>query len=148
MDPVSTLAFSCNVLDIIERGYACCKTFKELYQASNGLSKQSSGIMDAVDSMQSVIDDLRNTRLNVPMSRSEKGKVDQSLLLVVSRCEDLANDLAAAVEKCRVKKTGSLVSTAKAAVRAMLSQADINKMELDLQQRSQTLHVLLMTCTQ
>jgi hypothetical protein len=74
--------------------YKCCKTFKELYQASDGLSKQRSGIIDAVDGMQSVIDDLRSTRLNVPMSRSEKGKVDQSLLLVASRCEDLANDLA------------------------------------------------------
>lgn len=80
------------------------------------------------------------------MSRSEKGTVDQSTLLVASRCEDLANDLAAAVEKCRVKKPGSLLSTAKAAVRTMLTQADISKMELAFEQRSQTLNVLLTTC--
>lgn len=148
MDSVSTLAFACNILDILEKGHACCRIFKEIYKAADSLSKHRSAILDAVDSMQSVIDDLRNTRLNVPMSRTEKSKIDQSLLLVASRCEDLANDLAAAVEKCQVKKPGSHVSTAKAAVRAMLTQADIGKMELALEQRSWTLNMLLMTCTQ
>ncbi|KAK0722645.1 hypothetical protein B0T26DRAFT_801370 [Lasiosphaeria miniovina] len=123
MDPVSTLAFSCNILDMVERGLDCCKTFKELYKASDGLSKQRSTIIDAVDSMQSVTDDLRNTRLNVPMSQSEKGRVDQSLLQ--SRPD------------ARIWPTMSPPP----------SRTNINKMELDLQQRSQTLHVLLMTCT-
>ncbi|KAM7203288.1 hypothetical protein V8F33_002279 [Rhypophila sp. PSN 637] len=147
MDPVSTLAFSCNILDLVERGHACCRTFKELYKAADGISKQRSAILEAIESMQSVIDDLRSTRLSLPRSRTEKDKVDQSLLLVASRCEDLASDLAAAIEHCRVKKTGSLLSTAKAAVRALLTQDDIAKIELALQQRGETLHMLLLTCT-
>ncbi|KAM7212513.1 hypothetical protein V8F06_012094 [Rhypophila decipiens] len=147
MDPVSTLAFSCNILDLVERGHTCCRTFKELYKAADGLSKQRTAILEAIESMQSVIDDLRSTRLSLPRSRTEKDKVDQSLLLVASRCEDLASDLAAAIEHCRVKKTGSLLSTAKAAVRALLTQDDIAKIELALQQRGETLHMLLLTCT-
>ncbi|KAK4210400.1 hypothetical protein QBC37DRAFT_403470 [Rhypophila decipiens] len=148
MDPVSTLAFSCNILDLVERGHTCCRTFKELYKAANGLSKQRSAILEAIESMQSVIDDLCSTRLSLPRSRTEKDKVDRSLLLVASRCEDLASDLAAAIEHCRVKKPGSLLSTAKGAVRALLTQDDIAKIELALQQRGETLHMLLLTCTQ
>jgi hypothetical protein len=147
MDPLSALSFSCNVLDLVERAIKCGRTLKELYDSPLGQTAVSESLANFVAETRTIVADLNSTQSNVPWSRSERGQRDKSLMLVATRCQQLASELEAVVSKCNARSPHSLASTVKAGLRGYLKRHEIERLKDELESRGTTLHTLLATCT-
>lgn len=121
MDPISALAFSCNIIDLLERAGKTCLLFKEIYDSSEGQTKRNEQLNRAIGDMQAVIDDLSRTEGNVPTGRNANGRADQSLHDVATRCQDLAQSLESTIGKCKAEKKGSIIAAGKASLFGLFS---------------------------
>ncbi|KAH6640347.1 hypothetical protein F5144DRAFT_589840 [Chaetomium tenue] len=54
MEPVSALALACNILDLIERGYKCAATIKEVHDSETGLLKKHEMLVGEIGTLSDI----------------------------------------------------------------------------------------------
>lgn len=143
MEPVSALAFACNILDLIERGIKCGKIVYILYE--DGITKDQDDLESMADTMDSVVAGLQKAPANTGIRKSAwDPQIDRVLTKSTAVCAKL-RDL---IKKCQPETKGSWKAAGVAALKKLVHKSDIEALETDLETCRTDLSTLLSAATQ
>ncbi|EAQ85322.1 hypothetical protein CHGG_09336 [Chaetomium globosum CBS 148.51] len=79
MEPVSALALACNILDLIERGYKCAATIKEVHDSEAGLLKKHEMLVGEIDTLSDIACALEKTQqeMQIRRRRTDEGSREE-----------------------------------------------------------------------
>ena len=138
MDPISALAFACNVLDMVDRAVTYGRTVKEIYDSTTGLSSKNEDLASVTQYMVVVTEDLQD--LQGAVARS---KPDAKMQQILEECTVVCNAIQEILTKCKPKKEKSIRSTAAASIRSLLNKSDLDKFQDKLETASRSLNALV-----
>lgn len=137
MEPISALALTCNILDLIERGYKCAAAIKEIRDSEDGLKSKHEILLGETDALSAVADELKNAQQQISQS-----PVDARMSEVATKCLSICTAIEAVIGKCRPTKEKSLVSAAGASFRTLLHKSNIEKLQTQLESGQKMLNSL------
>src|ERR1700761_3775458 len=115
MDPVSAIALSCNVFDLVDRAKKCGQTIKELYDSSTGYKTDHEDLDTITRSLETIVNNLKDVHSQVANAAAD-GQMQQA----AAKCEALSSKMHLVLDKCKAKKKGSIRSASSATLRALL----------------------------
>lgn len=142
MDPISTLALVCNILDLIERGVKCSSIIKDVYLSRDGLRKRHQTVLRECDTLSTVSDELSKAR-----SQARQSPVTDEMRATAAHCQSISTAIQAVVDDCRPKKEKSLLSAAGASIRILLQQSNLEELQARLESGQRMIHSLVATKT-
>jgi hypothetical protein len=142
MEPISALALACNILDLIERGYKCAATIKEVHDSETGLPKKHEMLVGEIDTLSDIAGALNKTHQDI-----SKSPVDARMREIAKKCLSICAAIQALVNQCKPKKEGSFRSAAQASVRMLLRKSAIETLQSELDSAQKMMDSLVMTKT-
>ena len=142
MEPVSALALACNILDLIERGYKCAATIKEVHDSDTGLLKKHEVLVGEIDTLSDIAGALEKTQQEI-----SKSPVDARMREFAKKCLSICAAIRALVNQCKPEKEWSLLSAAQAFVRIRLRKSDIETLQSELESAQKMMDSLVMAKT-
>ncbi len=90
MDPVSALALSCNILDLLELGIKAGRVVKEIYKEPDGLRERHQALLDQANTLSTVAAGLQQAQSTIALS-----PVDARMRDVSTKCSAVCRKIEA-----------------------------------------------------
>jgi hypothetical protein len=142
MEPVSALALACNILDLIERGYKCAATIKEVHESETGLLKKHEVLVGEISTLSDIAGAFNKTQQEI-----SKSLVDARMRDIAKKCLSICAAIQTLVDQCKPEKEGSFRSAAQASIRILLRKSDIDTLQSELGSAQKMMDSLVMTKT-
>jgi hypothetical protein len=135
MDPVTAYGLFCNIITTVDAAVKIAKNLKELYNSSNGFSKEAKRLREETDHLITISNDLSASQVQL-------SSIPQHPLLarVAVECVEVSKRIQLIQDKCQVNSQGpKAVAVFKAWVRSQNAKSELHKLELELQTSSDRL---------
>lgn len=142
MDPVSALAFTCNILDLVGKGVKCSKTILALYK--DGSTGDQDDFSSMADTIGAVVTELQQAPTTANVRQSA---LDPEIAKMLAKSTRLCSDLQRIIKKCKPHTTGSLKETGIALFQKLVHKSDVEALVSDLDTCRMSLFALLSTAT-
>lgn len=142
MEPISALALACNIIDLIERGYKCAATIKEVHDSETGLLERHEMLVDEINTLSDIAGALDKTQQGI-----SKSPVDARMREIAKKCLSICAAIQALVKQCKPEREGSFRSAAQASVRILLRKSDIEALQSELGSAQKMMDSLVMAKT-
>lgn len=138
MEPVAAIAFTCNILDLIEKAIQCGKIVRKLHDI--GTTDGHRELEEMTGMMETVVKDLEHAQSKV---KQLKSATDSKVVDVIAKTNTLCTSLRDVLKKCKPVKEGSWRSAGLAALRTLQKSSDIRKFQKDLEGYREELSILI-----
>lgn len=143
MDPISALAFACNVLDLVEKGIKCSKAVYTLYK--DGSTDDQDDLTTMAETMETVVADLQRAPIKANVRKST---LEPQIAKLLAKSTTHCSELQGLIKKCQPDAKGSLKATGLALFQKLVRKSEIEALVRDLQTCRAGLAALLSTATQ
>jgi hypothetical protein len=129
MDPVTAYGLFCNIITMVDTAVKIAKNLKELYDSSNGFSKEAQRLREETDHLTAISNDLSASQVQL-------SSIPQHPLLtkVAEECVEVSKRIQLIQDKCKVNSQGlKAVAVFKAWVRSQNAKSELQGLQLELQ---------------
>jgi len=127
MEPLSALAFACNVIDLVERGVKCGQVLYALYK--DGATDDQDDIATIADTMEAVVVGLQQAPAKAGIRRSA---IDSELTKLLAKCTAVCTKLRDLLKKCQPEKKDSITAAGRALFRKLVHISDMEALDREL----------------
>ena len=134
MEPISALAFACNILELVGIAIGTGKAIKEIYDSPSGTREKEQDLQGQAETLDTILKGLQDARTEV-----SSGPVDCRMKEISTKSVFISMAIQKVVEKCK-RKDKSIISATKSAFQLWLHKSDIEDLqtELEMQQKALT----------
>ena len=143
MEPLSALAFACNVLDLVEKGIKCSQALYALYK--EGATDDQNDLATLVSTIDAVVTGLQQAPASAGIRKSA---LDSQLAKLLVRSTEICSKLRDLTKKCQPEGKGSIKAAGVALFKKIVHKSEIETLERDLQTCRAGIASLLSTATQ
>ncbi|KAK3356858.1 hypothetical protein B0T25DRAFT_140589 [Lasiosphaeria hispida] len=142
MDPLSALAFACNVIDLVEKAIKCGQVLYVLYK--DGATDDQDDIATLAGTMEAVVAGLQQAPAKAGIRKSS---IDSELTRLLTKSTAICTKLRDLIKKCQPEDKGSIKAAGAALFRKLVHKSEIETLERDLQTCRTGIVSLLSTAT-
>lgn len=139
MDPISALAFACNVLELVGDAIKAGEAIKRIYDSPSGTSEKERDIQEQAETL-----DIISKGLQDACDKASSGPVDSRMKEISTKSIFISLAIQRVVEKSK-RKDKSIVSATRSAFQLWLHKSDIEGLQTELEKQQKALTDLTTT---
>jgi hypothetical protein len=139
MEPISALAFACNILELVGIAIETRKAIKEIYDSPSGTREKEQDLQGQAGTLDTILKGLQDARTKV-----SSGPIDSRMREISTKSVFISLAIEKVVEKCK-RKDKSIISATKAAFQLWLHKSDIEDLQTELEKQQKALTNLTTT---
>jgi len=139
MEPISALAFACNVLELVGIAIKTGKAIKEIYDSPSGTREKEQNLQEQAETLDTVLKGLQDARTEV-----SSGPVDSRMREISAKSIFISLAIQKVVERCKPKDK-SIISATKSVLQLWLNKSDIEDLQTELEKQQNALTNLTTT---
>jgi hypothetical protein len=139
MEPISALAFACNILELVGIAIETRKAIKEIYDSPSGTREKEQDLQGQAGTLDTILKGLQDARTEV-----SSGPVDSRMKGISTKSIFISLAIQKVVEKCK-RKDKSFISATKSAFQLWLRKSDIEDLQTELEKQQKALTNLTTT---
>ncbi|KAF7552785.1 hypothetical protein G7Z17_g4085 [Cylindrodendrum hubeiense] len=143
MDPLTAFGLACNLLTVVDAAVKCGKTIAELYDSTNGYTRETESLRKAFGDLQVIERDLKASQLQIPATESRQRMQDAA-----AECSGIAHRINEILVSCAAQRPGSLRSAMKGFIKSVVKKSEVLHLRDQLDKCSATLALLIAATTQ
>ncbi|KAK3328565.1 hypothetical protein B0T19DRAFT_424926 [Cercophora scortea] len=150
MDPISALSLFANIAQTVEVAIKTGQTLVDLYKSSSGFTKETQPLLTATSTLKDSIAALQdaNGQLVAPSSSAVSHSSGWThALKVAAGCNNSIQKIEALLDKCKVKKKGSVLAAASAMVQSSRHMSKIAQLQKEMEASSEGLKMAISVAT-
>ncbi len=140
LDPLSTFAVACNVLQVTETGVRVLMRASEYKAAVNGTLDEHTDLRNILRDLQDLGTELQST---LPQSEATHDSIPSEARLqqAIETCLRLSRDLIAILDRLQLRKRNARLDSLRKSVKSMWYKDRINALEKNLSQARDNLNI-------
>lgn len=129
MDPLTAFSLACNVITVVDTAVKCGKTVVELYDSTDGYTRDSKAVLKALGDWETIETDLETAEAQVPRTPLHK-----SLHEAAVDCLRISRQIKDILVSCRAYPSGSWISATKGMLKVTVKKSKISQLSNQLEQ--------------
>ncbi|KAH9900265.1 hypothetical protein F4778DRAFT_740970 [Xylariomycetidae sp. FL2044] len=147
MDPVSSLALFCNVLDLTEKAVKCVKAIRHVHSSASGLSQDQEQLDEYLKRTIAISDEIQGGNTKFAANGRISTRSDTQIEELAKVCGNISSEISAIIEYCRSRQQRSFTESARATFRSLRKKNALEELEKKLKSSQQLLQTLLSVST-
>lgn len=131
MDPISAFSLFCNVAQTVETAVKTGQTLVELYRSSYGLAKDTQSLSTATVHLSNSIRVLRDAQAQLQPATTSAGSTQMAS--IARECDAFAKKIQILLDKCKVKKKGSIMAAGGAMIRSRWYKSELADLQKEME---------------
>ncbi|KAK1772120.1 hypothetical protein QBC33DRAFT_520331 [Phialemonium atrogriseum] len=144
MDPVTAFSLAVNILTVLDVAIKSGKTVKELYDSTNGFTKETQALEDATRDLNKTVEVLDDAKVRLDAAAKT---ADEQVSLIGGKCGIVSNQIQAFLNVCKVTKQKSTSAAIKGFLKGRKHQGELARLEKELKERAGQLETAIAVAT-
>ena len=144
MDPVTAFSLAVNILTVLDVAIKSGKAVKELYDSTNGFTKETQALEDATRDLNKTVKVLDDAKVRLDAAAKT---ADEQVSLIGGKCGIVSNQIQALLNVCKVTKQKSTSAAIKGFLKGRKHQGELARLEKELKERAGQLETAIAVAT-